>query len=246
MKFSKEYKKAEKIIKDAGSYLLKNNNKGVISSVGKDTKAIADIEIEKFIINSIQSFSDYPILSEESYQDFFDNNGKYWIVDPIDGTLNYTRSIPLSCISIAFWDGSKPIFGLIYDFNQKELIKGYVGNGAWLNNKLLGSPPLVNQDQSILATGFSTYIDLDNDKVSLESFIKSIMNYKKIRLLGSAALSIAYVGLNRVNAYFEKDIKLWDIAGGIAILHSLKIPYEMKSTGDYCYDVFAYNHKKQN
>ncbi|RNC86060.1 MAG: inositol monophosphatase [Balneola sp.] len=243
MNYKQEFEDAKQIAIKAGERLIKEKNLEVLSSQGKDTKAKADIETEKFILNEIKRVSDFPLLSEESYQNY--NNVKdvpYWIIDPIDGTLNYTRTIHLSCVSIALWVNNSPIFGVIYDFNRSELIYGYVDAGAWLNDIQLKAPISRPKSESILGTGISTYIDLDNDTDSLQEFVQKITSYKKVRLLGSAALSVAYVALDRFDAYMEKDIKLWDVAGGISIIHSLGIKYEMQEVSDFGYDVFVYNH----
>jgi myo-inositol-1(or 4)-monophosphatase len=242
IKFINEFESAKEIAQHAGELLLSTNERGVLSSYGKDTKAVADIEINEFILKEIEKISELPILSEESVNELNNFDGIYWIIDPIDGTLNYTRGIPLSCISIALWSKLSPIFGVIYDFNRKEIVSGYNGHGAWLNNKELSKPNPIVKNQSILATGISTYIDLDKENEGIQIFLKEIADYKKVRLIGSAALSLAYVGLNRFNAYKEKDIKLWDVAAGIAIIEALDITFQIKGTGNFCYDVYAYNH----
>jgi myo-inositol-1(or 4)-monophosphatase len=240
--YKKEFKLAQQIARNAGQQLMSVNQKEIISSKGKDTKAIADIKTNQFILEALAKASSKPIISEESDNNVIHYDDAYWIIDPIDGTLNYTRDIPLSCVSIALWKNSQPVFGVIFDFNRNEMISGYIGTGAWLNSEKIMRPKPIKKEQAILATGISTYINLENDQGSVQMFIKEITEYKKVRLIGSAALSLAYVGLNRFNAYKEKDIKLWDVAAGVAIINSLKIPFEMKDTGNYCYDLFAYNH----
>ena len=120
-------------------------------------------------------------------------------------------------------------------------MRGYVGEGAWLNNNRLTKPPQISRDQSVLGTGITSYMNLEDD--SLTELISKIIKYKKIRMLGSAAIMISYVGLNRFNAYLEKDIKLWDIAAGLAILKALQIPYTIEETTNYGYNVYAYNHE---
>lgn len=244
MDYKKEFDLLSSLVKNIGKDLLHKNQLDVISEKGKDVKAVADIETEKKLMEGIENFSDFKILSEESYKSFKPDtsDAPYWIVDPIDGTLNYLRSIPMSCISVALWNGDKPIFGVVYDFNRDEMIRGYVGEGAWLNNKKLYKPPEITREQSVLGTGITTYMNLEDG--SLKELISNIIKYKKIRMLGSAAIMITYVGLNRFNAYMEKDIKFWDIAAGLAILKALKIPYNIEETENYGYNVFAYNHKK--
>ena len=244
MNYKKEFDSLGLLLKNVGKELLESVQLDVISEEGKDIKAVADIETEKKLLEGIMSFSSFSILSEESHKDFkLENSAEpFWIVDPIDGTLNYLRSIPISCISVALWKKDQPLFGMVYDFNRDELIQGYVGEGAWLNDKKLSKPLEIDRKQSVLGTGITTYMNLEDD--SIKNLISNILKYKKIRMLGSAAIMISYVGLNRFNAYMEKDIKLWDIAAGLSILKALNIPFYMEETENYGYDVFAYNHKK--
>lgn len=220
MKYLKEFEAAKNISIEAGNFLVCQVDKIIESEVGKDIKLELDRTTEKLIIDAISTKFDYPILSEEIGLTKENKiNEAFWIIDPIDGTLNFSRDTPLCCVSIALWVDDAPIFGVIYDFNRKELFTGYVGIGAWVNNVDLKLRKRKERSQSILATGFPTYMNTD-DKV-LKSFISNIQEYKKIRMIGSAALSLAYVACGRFDLYMENDIKLWDVAAGVAINKAL-------------------------
>ncbi|RTI74154.1 inositol monophosphatase family protein [Campylobacter jejuni] len=205
----------------AGSFLLDLREKKINSSIKKDIKLQADLDSEEIICKVLSDAFSYPILSEESYRvSDEEKKGMFWIIDPLDGSLNFNQDIPLCCISIALYENDRPILGVIYDFNRDEMFSGIVGVGAWLNDKKI--IPFYNtkdKSQAILATGFSSYMNYDKD--GLMEFISHIQEFKKIRLLGSAALSLAYVACSRIDAYYEKDIAIWDVAAGIAILESL-------------------------
>ncbi|EPS1179143.1 inositol monophosphatase family protein [Campylobacter coli] len=205
----------------AGDFLLNLKEKKINFNKGKDIKLQADLESEKIICEILTNAFPYPILSEESYKiSNEEKKGIYWVVDPLDGSLNFSQDIPLCCISIALYENNKPILGVIYDFYRDEIFSGIVGVGAWLNDKkIIPSDNIKDKSQAILATGFSSYMNYDKD--GLMEFISNIQEFKKIRLLGSAALSLAYVACGRIDAYYEKDIAIWDIAAGIAILESL-------------------------
>ena len=156
---------------------------------------------------------DYGIIAEEGTN--FPGE-KVWIVDPLDGSLNFSRSIPLCCISIALWKEMEPLIGVVYDFNRDEMFTGLVGEGAWMNGKQINISNIKDKNNAILCTGFPVNTDF-SDKALLD-FVRDVQSYKKIRLLGSAALSLAYVASGRADVYHEKDIAIWDVAAGIAIV----------------------------
>ncbi|MBX2077939.1 inositol monophosphatase [Campylobacter peloridis] len=201
----------------AGNFLLNLKEKKVNSNDEKDIKLQADLDSEEIICKILMSAFSYPILSEESYKiNDKEKKGIYWVVDPLDGSLNYSQDIPLCCISIALYENNNPILGVIYDFYRKEMFSGIVGVGVWLNDKKIVLPDKIkNKRQAVLATGFSSYMNYN--KEGLEKFISHIQEFKKVRLFGSAALSLAYVACGRVDAYCEKDIAFWDIAAGVIL-----------------------------
>ncbi|EGV1504909.1 inositol monophosphatase [Campylobacter coli] len=206
----------------AGDFLLNLKEKKINFNKGKDIKLQADLESEKIICEILTNAFPYPILSEESYKiSNEEKKGIYWVVDPLDGSLNFSQDIPLCCISIALYENNKPILGVIYDFYRDEIFSGIVGVGAWLNDKkIIASDNIKDKSQAILATGFSSYMNYDKD--GLMEFVSNIQEFKKIRLLGSAALSLAYVACRRIDAYYEKDIAFWDIAAGVSLIASLE------------------------
>jgi myo-inositol-1(or 4)-monophosphatase len=211
---------AEEAARLSGAFLVKFKDKAkkIRSNFGRDIKVEADQESEKIIADYLQGRSEFPILSEESGLQGTANSdrGFLWIIDPLDGSLNYSRGIPICCISIGLWQGDNPVLGSVYDFNNEELFAGIVGEGAWLNQKSIKPSTTAKEEQAILFTGFP--IGTDFSVNGLTAFVRHIQAYKKLRLLGSAALSLAYVASGRADAYLEKDIMLWDVAGGLAIV----------------------------
>jgi len=227
MTYIKEFELAKNIALEVGRFLNSQTIKKIDSQEGKDIKLELDKKSEEIIISSLSKDFDYPILSEEiGLTKDIEKDKLYWIVDPIDGTLNFSRNNPTSCISIALWINKKPIFGVINDFNRKEFFSGYVGLGAWLNDTKLKQQEKKEKSQAILATGFPTYMSDDED--TLKSFISKVQEYKKIRMIGSAALSVAYVACGRFDIYIENNIKLWDIAAGVAINKAINNKYEIE------------------
>ena len=238
-----ELKLAEWAARIAGKYLLEiwDEASTILASKGKDIKLKGDLESEKRIINYLEQNSPYPILSEErgkNVEFLIREDTIYWILDPLDGSLNYSRSTPLACVSLALWKGQKPILGVVYDFNRDELFSRIVGSDLTVNSKNVKSvfKPKAKKD-SVIATGFPSGRSYDED--SLLPFLIMVQKYKKVRLLGSAALSLAWVAIGRFDVYSEEGIYLWDIAAGLALVEVDQIYIEKISRAKYKYYVLA-------
>ncbi len=204
---------------EAGKVL--RNYFGKIKEIDKKSSASdfateADKKSEEVILKILQnSFPTHAILAEESgtndqISDFV------WMVDPLDGTTNYTHTYPMCAISIGLTYKGKPILGVVYNPINQELFTGIEGQPSKLN----GLPIHVSQtdtlEQSLLATGFPYVSTPENN--NFEFFCKLTENTHGVRRDGSAALDLAYVACGRLDGYWEGTIKPWDIAAGIVIL----------------------------
>lgn len=208
---------AIKAAESAGQHLLEYRTSfEVLGSQGKDLKSEADLAAEKAIFSVLDS-TGIPSLSEESRPDpsILDHR-RLWIVDPLDGTLNFTRGLSLFCVSIGLWENGQPVLGVIYEPVTGQTYSGLVGHGAWLNGQPISTADTSDPAQSVLCTGFPTGRSYDRE--NLLKFVESVQKFKKIRLLGSAALCLAYLSAGYVDAYCEEDIWLWDVAAGLAII----------------------------
>lgn len=189
----------------------------VISSRGRDIKLRADQESEKIIIETLGGVSDIPVLAEESGEsEGFRDSECGWMIDPVDGTLNYSRGIPPCCVSIGLWEKDNPVLGVVYDFNRDECFYGVVGEGAWCDGKEIRVSGREDVSQAIIATGFP--VNRDFGENGLQRFLNQAQKFKKVRMLGTAALSLAYVACGRVDVYTEEEIMMWDVAAGIALV----------------------------
>ena len=205
--------------KEAGKMLLKTENAEVKinSSIDKDIKLEADVESEKLIVKILADGSPFNILSEESGLVKSDNaDGYRWIVDPLDGSLNYSRDIDIYAVSIGLWKNDEPVLGVVYDFLHERLYTGLVGDGAYLNGKKINVSNVDNKKNSILSTGFPVYSSFDQNNIN--TFVNNVQEYKKVRLFGSAAMSLIHVAKGSIEAYTESNIAVWDVAAGLAIL----------------------------
>ena len=226
----------------AGRHLLKRGQSStkVNENLRHDVKIAADIESEGIILGHLKKKSRFSILSEEKGLSSGDVKEYRWIVDPLDGSLNYLRGIPISCVSIGLWQKEKPILGVVYDFNKDEVFSGIAGQVSRLNGKKLEVSSVSKKEDAVLCSGFPVNMKIDPDNIT--SFIKTAGSYKKIRYIGSAALSIAYVASGRADAYKEENIMLWDIAGAVPVLLGAGGKIDIKpSSKEGCYNIYGSN-----
>ena len=211
---------AKKSAIEAGSLLLRNKKtmKQEILSTNKDIKLKADILAEKEIKTIIENESDYPILAEESGFSSNIDSSTFWVVDPLDGTANYARNIPICCVSIALISDLKPILGVIYDFINDDLYEGSIHTKALLNSKKISVSQVKDSSEGILITGLPNNTDYSDS--ALLKMVKDFQNWRKVRMIGSAAMASVYVASGRADLYTEKKTYLWDIAAGAAIVNA--------------------------
>ncbi|MCR5184293.1 MAG: inositol monophosphatase [Opitutales bacterium] len=199
--------------------VLKNGADRQISLCDKnDVKLAADLDSEQLIRRELAG-TQLPVFGEELGGDptLYETPGAYyWVVDPLDGTFNYQRGQPLTCVSIGLMCGDKPVLGVIYNFNAEELYAGIVGEGMTLNGNAV-VPAWANEiSQACLMTGFPALAD--KSPSALMPFIEEVGKFKKIRMIGTAALAVAYVACGRADVYSENNTNLWDVAAGMALV----------------------------
>ena len=207
-------KKSGKLLLDKRSLLNKN-----LESSSKDTKLLADIESEKLIKEILNSSSEYQILGEEGGKSDENLGDTYWVVDPLDGTANYNRGIPICCVSIGLIKNMKPILGVIYDFDNDDLYAGDISNSlSTKNDAPIKVSNYIDKADGVLITGLPHATDYSDE--SLKSMIKDMQTWKKIRMIGSAAIAACYIASGKAEMYKENGIYLWDIVAGAAIVES--------------------------
>ena len=218
---NRDLETAIRAAKESGKLLLDKRtdlNKNLESS-SKDTKLLADIESEKLIKEILNTSSEYQILGEEGGKSADDLGDIYWVVDPLDGTANYNRGIPICCVSIGLIKNMKPILGVIYDFDNDDLYTGDILNTkSTKNDTSIQVSDYINKEDSVLITGLPHATDY-SDK-SLENMIKDMQTWKKVRMIGSAAIASCYIASGKAEMYKENGIYLWDIIAGAAIVES--------------------------
>ena len=139
-----------------------------------------------------------------------------WIVDPIDGTVNFFFGFPHFCTTLALQQNGQTILGVTYDPIRDEMFHAERGQGAFRNGKRIRVSPRARLEDCIVSTGFAKSKDYVTS--GMERFTHLAMNALKVRMNGCAALDLAYVACGRLDAYVEQGIRLWDIAAGALLI----------------------------
>lgn len=203
--------------------VIQQQNRGAETDLGITTKSSdtdlvtrVDKECETRIREILlHAYPDHVVLGEEEGQ----SDGEYshrWIVDPIDGTLNYAHGFPFYCVSIGLEiDGTLQV-GVVLDPSRDELFTATRGGGAYLN----GAPISVTDESTLrsamLATGFAYTSDTIHDNVAI--FGRMLTKCRSIRRPGAAALDLCYVAAGRLDGFWELKLNAWDVAAGVLLI----------------------------
>ena len=198
----KACEKASKvIIRDFGEI----ENLQVSKKGPKDFVTKTDKRVEKILINELEkSKKNYSFITEETGKILNQNKDIFWLIDPIDGTINFLHGIPHFAISVALQIKGEIVIGLIFDPIKNEIFYAEKNNGSYLNNNRIRVSKKSNMDECLFAS--------NNEGV------KSIYPNLNTRNTGCAALDLAYVGCGRFDGYFHNNINIWDIAAGKIII----------------------------
>lgn len=174
----------------------------------------ADKESEDVILSFIaHHFPEHSILSEEAGLHQDSQNDYQWIIDPLDGTTNYTHQYPQVAISLALMRKGEPLLGIVYNPITEEFFQAIKGQGATLNHVSIHVSTIDSINSSLLASGFP-YDRRENPDNNYAEFCALTHLSQGVRRGGSAALDLAYVAAGRFDGYWERGIKPWDIAAG--------------------------------
>lgn len=140
-----------------------------------------------------------------------------WIIDPLDGTTNFTHGLPVFAISLALKQHDKIVLGIIYEINKGECFYATKGGKAFCNDEQIHISEVKELGQSLIATGFP-YYDFGLMSRYLDILNSFMQNTHGLRRLGSAAVDLAYTACGRFEGFFEYNLKPWDVAAGIIIV----------------------------
>ena len=208
--------------------------------IKREIKSKIDKDCEKIIINDLLKTS-IPMLSEETEGLTFSNQkGLLWVIDPLDGTVNYLRNFGNCSVSIALFKDNEPVFGVIGEFPSKSIFWGGPKIKSFKGKEGINVSKINNKKKAILCTGFpSRYIF---NRTNEKNFFEKIKKFSKIRMIGSASLSLIKLSQGQAEAYLEENIMIWDVAAGLAILRGSGGKYKI-SKGSYknAINVIAHN-----
>ncbi len=178
-----------------------------------DVVTIADKESEAAILRYIHThFPEHGIISEESGRDHEDREWR-WVIDPLDGTTNFSMGLPLFCVSIALEHNKEAVVGVVYVPYLQECFYAVKGVGAWLNGQAIHCSDKTEISKAVVATGMP-YDRNDNPDNNLAEISRMAFCVRGIRRMGSAAIDLCYTAAGFFDAYWELNLNRWDVAAG--------------------------------
>jgi len=209
---------ATQAAKEAGSLIMAHFQGEMRIKYKGRTDIVTDVDImaEKAIMSLFQEeFPGFGIITEES-QNIASDSGYTWIVDPLDGTRNYAFGIPHFCVALALAQGDEVLLGIIYDPLRGEFFRAEKGRGAFLND----SPISVSKKTTVQGSlvGFDMGYDVERGREVLDVASALWPGVLSVRVMGSAALGLAYAACARLDIYFHLSLYPWDLAAGILLI----------------------------
>jgi myo-inositol-1(or 4)-monophosphatase len=207
----------------AGGQFLKNNVgkiRDIQRKAGQERNLVTEIDkrSEEIIIEIIRRhYPSHDILAEESGSRSGRSSPYKWIIDPLDGTTNFTHGLPVFCVSIGLEFNEELIAGVIYDPNMDELFTAEKKKGAFLNGKRIAVSKTERLNGSLLVTGFP-YNIAENPNKAVERFVDFLFEAQAVRRMGSAAIDLAYVAAGRYDGFWEVALNPWDMAAGALLV----------------------------
>lgn len=214
---------AVQIAREAGGILIDRLGRAQVSHKGTiDLVTEADLAAEELIIDRIRShYPRHAILAEESgasagITSISGDSDWKWIVDPLDGTTNYSHGYPCFCVSIAIERAGRIEIGVVYDPMRDEVFAAERGQGATLNGRPMRVSEVEDLNRAMLCTGFPYNVRERPDFA--RDFTNFTMSAQAVRRDGSAAIDLAYVACGRFDGFWEDGLNPWDIAAGILLI----------------------------
>ena len=202
----------------ASEHLMNRFSEGsrnVLNDSRHDVKLEVDVEAEDMIKRTIkEAFCGHGFICEESGEE--DTESVYkWVIDPLDGTVNFSRGIPHFCTSIALKRGEEYLLGVVCDPVRKETFSAMKGYGAFLNGRPLKKHSTDRLDNAVVSGGFFHEGSIER---GIETFSLLVPRVKKVRFFGAAAIDLCYLSADRINGYINFSTNEWDIAAASLVV----------------------------
>lgn len=217
-----EYHKVALEVAVMGGEVLKSHI-GKLSDIREKSRAgdlvtEADHRSEEAILSHLKKkFPTHSIISEEKGIDLIEGADFSWAVDPLDGTINFTHQVPFFAVSIALLFRGEPIVGVVYNPYYNECFEAVIGRGATLNREKIHVSSSEVLSKSLLATGFA-YDRLETPDNNYAEFCYLTSQTRGVRRMGSAAMDLAFVACGRFDGFWERGLRVWDVAAGIILV----------------------------
>ena len=209
------------IAKEAGKFILKEGKSFKAENIEykgvNDMVSYVDKTAEEMIVKALSVLiPDAGFIAEEGTSNKIGDEFN-WIIDPLDGTTNFIHGIPAFAVSIALKQNNELVVGVIYEINQDECFYAWKDSKAYLNGKEIKVSDKPDLATSLVATGFP-YYDFKRQSAYLQLFTDVMQKCHGLRRIGAASVDLAYTACGRFEAYFEYNLKPWDIAAGLLIV----------------------------
>ena len=200
--------------REAGKLLKENFGKSHNVSIKHDKSFVTQVdrESQELLMSYLgKQFSDIPFIAEEQdrrVNESVNENGYYFVIDPLDGTSTFVSGIPFFCVSIALCEGPRTLMGVLVDPNHDEEFTATAGNGAFVNGKKIAVTKRAKLEELTLNINHNRFDLMTFDAIN-KNILKKIRRFHK---MGSLCLEVAYVAAGRIDGTINNDLSMWDIA----------------------------------
>ncbi len=223
--------KIKDIVQTAGNMIVKPQKLSVMGKEGHANYVTnMDIEVEEYLKAQLTQMLPGSIFIGEEQKNQELDDRLTWIVDPIDGTTNFCRGWAFSAVSVALLENKMPVLGCIYQPFKKEMFWAEKGKGAYLNGERIRVSD-VDFPQALVGVGTSPYQEELAGK-GMELALAFLQHAGDLRILGSAALDLAYVACGRQDIFFELRLSPWDVAAGALLVEEAGGVFQMPLCGE--------------
>lgn len=227
------------LVKEVGEFIrseAQNFDESKIEYKGKnDLVSYVDKEAEKRLVQGLDELLPGSGFIAEEGTSKHQSDTYNWIIDPLDGTTNFTHGLPIFAISVALVKRKELSLGIVYDVMKDECFHATKGNGAYLNHVPIHVSQVKSLEKSLLATGFP-YYNFDQMKQYLSILDECMQQTHGLRRMGSAAIDLVYTACGRFEGFFEYNLNAWDVAAGALIVQEAggKVT-DFKGGGDFLF-----------
>lgn len=189
-----------------------------------DIVTAADKAAEQLITDCIRAkYPDHSILAEESGETLRAPRWR-WVIDPLDGTTNFSQGLPVFCVSIGLELEGRPVAGVVYAPYLDEMFHAVEGSGAWLNGKPIKCGDKSSLDRCVVATGFPVDKDVNPDN-NLDNVARVLPHVRGLRRIGAAAMDLCYVAAGYLDGYWELNLHRWDVSAAMIIMQEAGVRF---------------------